>query len=71
MANLSSAIALLDVTHKALFCRWENTQATWNDLVRWDFEKQYWTPLEAQIQATQRELERLAQIIAQAQRSVR
>jgi hypothetical protein len=51
--------------------RWADTAAVWNDPVRWDFEKQYWQPLEAQVQATQREMERLAQVIAQAQRSVR
>ncbi|MBS1252572.1 MAG: hypothetical protein MAG451_01613 [Anaerolineales bacterium] len=43
----------------------------WNDPVRRRFEKEYWMPLERQVQATQREMERLARVISQARRSVK
>jgi hypothetical protein len=71
MSNLNSTAAELQEAWRRLCQRWTDTAAVWNDPVRWDFEKQYWQPLEAQTQATQREMERLAQVIAQAQRSVR
>jgi len=71
MVNLSTAIAQLDSGWKTLRQRWEDTTAVWNDPVRWSFEKEHWTPLDAQAQATQREMEQLAQVIAQARRSVK
>jgi hypothetical protein len=71
MSNLNSTAAELQETWQRLRQRWTDTVAVWNDPVRWDFEKQYWQPLEGQTQATQREMERLAQVIAQARRSVR
>ncbi|MBM4467317.1 MAG: hypothetical protein FJ014_17485 [Chloroflexi bacterium] len=71
MANLNTAAAQLDFAFRTLRQRWEVTTSVWNDPVRWNFEKEYWTPLEMQVPATQREMERLAQVIAQARRSVR
>jgi hypothetical protein len=70
MTNLNTTIAQLDSAWKTLRQRWEATKAVWNDPVRWDFEKEYWMPLEGQVLATQREMERLAQVIAQARRNV-
>lgn len=71
MANLNTTIAQVDSAFKSLRQRWEGTKSVWNDPVRWSFEKDHWMPLEGQTQATQREMERLAQVIAQAQRSVK
>jgi hypothetical protein len=71
VANLSTTIAQLDAAFRTLAQRWEDTKSLWNDPVRWNFEKEYWTPLEKQTQATQREMERIAQVIAQARRSVK
>ena len=51
--------------------RWEETKPLWNDAVRWSFEKKYWTPLQQQTELTAKEMERVAQVIAKARRSVK
>jgi hypothetical protein len=71
MANLGTTIAQLDAAFRTLSQRWEHTKTLWNDSVRRSFEDDYWTPLETQARETQREMERLAQVIAQARRSVK
>ena len=70
MGSLNIAGTELQEAWKRLRLRWQETISLWNDPVRWDFEKEYWTPLETQVPITQREMERLAQVIAQARRSV-
>jgi hypothetical protein len=47
------------------------TGETWTDPVRDDFAAHYWEPLAQQTQSAQRSLERLAQVVAQAQRAVK
>jgi len=49
--------------------RWDVTSGLWNDLVRWRFQFERWSPLERQVQMTQREMERLAAVLAQVQRA--
>ncbi|MFQ5342051.1 MAG: hypothetical protein ACE5F6_10950 [Anaerolineae bacterium] len=71
MGNLNTTRAELQDAWQRLRQRWEETKAVWNDLVRRRFEKEHWAPLEDQAQATHREMERLAQVIAQARRSVK
>ena len=71
MSNLSSTAADLQTDWRRLWQKWENVKTQWNDSVRRGFEDDYWTPLEKQAQAVQREMERLAQVIAKAQRSVK
>lgn len=71
MANLGSTVTQLDSIWRVLRQRWEHAKTLWNDPVRWSFEKDHWVPLENQVQATQREMERVAQVISQAQRSVK
>jgi hypothetical protein len=71
MSNLTSTLEQLNSALLVLRQRWEYTKTMWNDSVRRGFEDDYWTPLEKQTQATQREMEKLAQVIAQAQRSVK
>ena len=56
---------------KLLQARWDATGETWTDRVHDEFAGHYWQPLEQQTQAAQREMERLAQVIAQAQRNVK
>ncbi|MFQ5856286.1 MAG: hypothetical protein ACE5LU_11645 [Anaerolineae bacterium] len=68
---MNSTRAELQAGWQRLDQRWEETKAVWNDPVRRRFEKEHWTPLERQVQATQREMERLAQVIGQARRSVK
>jgi hypothetical protein len=71
MGNLSSTATDLQANWHRLCQKWENVKTLWNDSVRRGFEDDYWTPLERQTQATQREMERLVQVIAQAQRNVK
>jgi hypothetical protein len=71
MSNLNITISRLESEWKALALRWEETKKVWTDLVRRDFEKEYWETLAPQPPAVQREMERLAQVIAGARRSVK
>jgi hypothetical protein len=71
MSNLNTAISQLETEWKALALRWEETKKVWTDLVRRDFEKEYWETLAPQPPAVQREMERLAQVIAGARRNVK
>ncbi|MBI3739515.1 MAG: hypothetical protein HY258_10760 [Chloroflexi bacterium] len=68
---LNNTTAQLDSAFRSLAQRWADTKTVWDDSVQRDFEKEYWEPLEAQIRSTQQEMERLAQVIAQAQRNVK
>lgn len=71
MSNLTTALSQLDSAWKRLDQRWTQTNALWNDPVSRSFEKDYWQPLESQSQAVQKEMERLAQVIAKARQSVK
>ncbi len=71
MSNLTATYEQLATCWKVLHQRWEAAQSQWNDPVSRDFEKIYWTPLEAQVQLTHQEMGRLAQVIAQARRNVK
>ncbi len=71
MASLNTTHTQLDSAWRVLRQRWGDTQSLWNDPVRHSFEKEHWTPLESQMRATLEHLERLAQVVAQAQRNVR
>lgn len=71
MAGLNTTAAQLNSAWKTLCQRWEESEMVWNDPVRWDFEKTYWAPLERQVTATQREMERLAQVVARARQNVK
>lgn len=51
--------------------RWEQTKTEWNDPVSRELEQTVLTPLAEQMQRTLRELERLTQVIEQAQRRIR
>ncbi len=67
---MNNHLAHLDTAFKSLRQRWQDIQSVWNDPVSRAFEQEYLLPLESQVQAAQREMERLAQVIAQARRSV-
>ena len=51
--------------------RWNATSESWTDQTHDDFAAHYWQPLAQQTQAAQRSLERLAQVVAKAQRAVK
>jgi len=61
----------LEISWQKLRQRWEQTKTAWNDPVSWEFEKNVIVPLGEQEDRTLRELERLTQVIEQAQRNVR
>ncbi len=71
MSNLSHSIDRLTNSWQVLQHRWQQTRVLWNDPVAWAFEKDLWAPLEAQVHETVREIERLAQVVSQAQRQVK
>jgi hypothetical protein len=70
MANLGTTQTQLSEAFQRVRQRWEATKEVWNDKVSQDFEKNYWSPLEHQAQSTLTEMNRLAEIISQAHRSV-
>lgn len=71
MAQLQATAAELLEAWRRLQQRWQDSRALWNDPVARSFEKERWTPLEQQSRAAQQEMERLAQVVAQARRSVK
>jgi len=71
MGNLNTSRAELQEAWQRVRQRWQETTPLWNDPVRWQFEQEFWQPLERQVPATLKEMERLARVIAQARRSVK
>ena len=54
-----------------LLTQWTDSEQVWNDPVRQEFDKRYMTPLQQETMATMREMAKLMDVIAKAQRSVR
>lgn len=50
---------------------WLESEQLWNDPVRRDFEKKTMAPLQEETLATMREMARLMEVMAKAQRSVK
>ena len=71
MAALDSPIDQLSTAWKTLSMRWDATQSLWHDSVSQRFERNYLALFEQQTQSTLKEMQRLAQVIAEAQRRVR
>lgn len=71
MASLNTTTADLGAALRKLSQRWEEVKEVWRDPVRHSFEKEYWATLENPTQSTLKEMERLARVIAQAQRYVK
>lgn len=71
MTSLHNTAAELRDAWQVVQQRWEQTKAVWNDPVAWSFEQERWAPLEQQTRAVRQEMERLAQVVAQAQRNVK
>lgn len=53
-----------------LTAQWNRTATTWNDPARWQFEGEVWKPLQSQVPMTLMAMERLGQVLAQAQQEV-
>jgi hypothetical protein len=66
--SLTSGSLELGAALKDLRALWEQTQTAWDDVVRHDFEANYWNPLEGQLLSVLRAMERLAPVLAQARR---
>lgn len=69
--SLASISSKLNEDWQRVQRRWHETTQVWDDSIRRQFEREFWQPLEAQISATQREMERLANEISQAHHSIR
>jgi hypothetical protein len=69
--SLSTGLIGLHSALKDLRLKWQETQLIWNDSVRRDFDENLWQPLETQVEAAHRALDRLAAIVAQAQQDTR
>ena len=65
--NLSTGWIELNSALKTMRLRWDEVKADWNDSVSRDFEENHWQPLEAQVVATLRAIDRLAPVLAKAQ----
>jgi hypothetical protein len=63
---LHTGSSKLGLALKTLRLRWEETKEQWKDPVSQAFEANQMTPLERQILATLRAIDRLAQVIDQA-----
>jgi hypothetical protein len=66
--NLSASWIELNDALKNMRILWEETKTGWNDPVSQEFEERYWIPLDNQVVATLRAMDRLAPILARAQR---
>jgi hypothetical protein len=66
--NLSTGSIELNDALKTMRLLWEETKAGWDDPVSREFEERYWRPLENQVVATLRAMDRLGPILARAQR---
>ena len=66
--NLSASWIELNDALKNMRILWEETKSGWKDAVSQEFDERYWTPLDNQVVATLRAMDRLAPILARAQR---
>jgi hypothetical protein len=66
--NLSASWIELNDALKNMRILWSETKSGWDDPVSQEFEERYWVPLENQVVATLRAMDRLAPILARAQR---
>jgi hypothetical protein len=48
---------------EALDARWQDTRKRWSDVVRQDFEENYLAPVEPDVRAALRAMDRLAQVL--------
>lgn len=71
MSGFKQHLSSLDAAWKLVHQRWEVSGELWNDRVHDEFAVQHMAPLAQQTQATQAALERLAQMVAKAERVVK
>jgi len=56
----------LNSSLKTMRLRWDEIKQEWHDAVSQDFEEKNWAPLEMQVVAALRAIDRLAPILAKA-----
>ena len=64
--NLTTGWIELSSSLKTVRLRWEEVKKEWDDPVSQDFEEHTWAPIEAQVQAALRAIDRLGPILAKA-----
>lgn len=65
--SLNSGLSELHNALKLLRLRWEETKPLWADEVRADFEENTWEPLDDQVVAAVRSVERLDRVLGDMQ----
>lgn len=65
---MSAGSSTLNHAIKTLRMKWEQAKDTWDDGVRRDFESKHIVPLESQVNATLRGMDRLDEVLAKMRR---
>ena len=71
MGSLSKAYEQLCNRWQSLQRQWQASGTLWNDPVQRRFVRDFWQDFERVVPATMSEMQKLAEVIAQARRSVR
>jgi len=71
MSNLNTTHDQLAARWKVLQQRWQAVRAQWDDAVARRFQQEFWQEYERVLPATLQELQKLAEVVAQARRNVR
>jgi hypothetical protein len=71
MGSVKQSVEFLDTAWKILRQRYEETRQEWHDPSSSNFNRDYWEPLAREVEATQKQMYALAQIIEKAQRELR
>ena len=71
MGSLLNTQNQLGSSWQALQRKWQASCAQWNDPVSRKFEREFWQDFERVVPATINEMQKLAEVIAQARRSVK
>lgn len=64
--DLSLGAGKLQRAWKNLMVHWDDTKSRWNDPVGAAFEENYLLPLEEDVNAVRKEMDRLAAVLSQA-----
>jgi hypothetical protein len=64
--ELGTGWTQLNNSFKVLHAHWDELKQEWRDQAQDDFENRYWNPLEAQVKAVLRAMDRLAPHLAKA-----
>ena len=70
MSNGGEAVIRLKSARQALHLSWQSARLLWNDRAQRDFERRHLNPLMDQAVITEREMDRLLQVIGQARQRV-